>query len=163
MEVSSQLHAPAAYPQGKSPWHPLDRRLGGPKSRSGRDSNPRSYRPEPSAVPLSYPGSTVFVVLAQSRHNESVRMATRCISKITWRISIRFGISGMNTYILDESNLGLYRSNIVCTFLTLSSDWALFRFSGECCTWNRILGKGTAVPLPYLSATPWRHIGGVEV
>jgi hypothetical protein len=25
------------HPQGKSPWYPLDRRLGGPQSRSGRD------------------------------------------------------------------------------------------------------------------------------
>jgi hypothetical protein len=24
------------YPQGRSPWYPLDRRLGGPQSRSGR-------------------------------------------------------------------------------------------------------------------------------
>jgi hypothetical protein len=24
------------YPQGKRPWYPLDRRLGGPQSRSGR-------------------------------------------------------------------------------------------------------------------------------
>jgi hypothetical protein len=36
MEVSGQLHAPAALPPGKSPWYPLDRRLGGPQSRSGR-------------------------------------------------------------------------------------------------------------------------------
>jgi hypothetical protein len=36
MEVSGQLHAPAALPQGKSIWYPLDRRLGGPQSRSGR-------------------------------------------------------------------------------------------------------------------------------
>jgi hypothetical protein len=36
MEVSGQLHAPAALPQGKSPCCPLDRRLGGPQSRSGR-------------------------------------------------------------------------------------------------------------------------------
>jgi hypothetical protein len=38
MEVSGQLHAPAALPpppQGKSPWYPLDRRLGEPQSRSG--------------------------------------------------------------------------------------------------------------------------------
>jgi hypothetical protein len=35
MEVSGQLHAPAALPQGKSPWYTLDRRLGGPQSRSG--------------------------------------------------------------------------------------------------------------------------------
>jgi hypothetical protein len=29
MEVSDQLHAPAALPQGKSLLYPLDRRLGG--------------------------------------------------------------------------------------------------------------------------------------
>jgi hypothetical protein len=35
MEMSGQLHVPAALPQGKSPWYTLDRRLGGPQSRSG--------------------------------------------------------------------------------------------------------------------------------
>jgi hypothetical protein len=34
MEVSGQLHAPAA--QGKCPCYPLGRRLGGPQSHSGR-------------------------------------------------------------------------------------------------------------------------------
>jgi hypothetical protein len=34
--VSGQHHAPAAlYPRGKGPRYPLDRRLGGPQSRSG--------------------------------------------------------------------------------------------------------------------------------
>jgi hypothetical protein len=37
MGVSGQHHAPAAlYPRGKDPRHPLDRRLGGPRSRSGK-------------------------------------------------------------------------------------------------------------------------------
>jgi len=36
MEVSGQLHAPAALPQGKCPRYPFDRRLGGLQSRSGR-------------------------------------------------------------------------------------------------------------------------------
>jgi len=35
MEVSGHLHAPAILPQGKSPWYPLDKRLGGPQSWSG--------------------------------------------------------------------------------------------------------------------------------
>jgi len=35
MEVSGQLHAPAAFPQGKSHWYPLNRRLGGLQSHSG--------------------------------------------------------------------------------------------------------------------------------
>jgi hypothetical protein len=51
MEVSCQLQAPADLPQQKSPWYPLNRRLGGPQSRSGRgdeipsprrESNPRT-------------------------------------------------------------------------------------------------------------------------
>jgi hypothetical protein len=36
MLVSCQLHTPAALPRGKSPRYPLDRRLGGPQSWSGR-------------------------------------------------------------------------------------------------------------------------------
>jgi hypothetical protein len=35
---------PAALSQGKSPWYPFDRRLGGPQSRSGRcweEKNPQ--------------------------------------------------------------------------------------------------------------------------
>jgi hypothetical protein len=52
MEVTGQLHAPAALPQGKSPGHPLDRRLGGPQSRSGhsggeeKNSRPLPFRQE---------------------------------------------------------------------------------------------------------------------
>jgi hypothetical protein len=36
MEVSGQLHASVAFPLGKDPRYPLDRKLGGPQSRSGR-------------------------------------------------------------------------------------------------------------------------------
>jgi hypothetical protein len=51
MEVSAQLHAPAALPHGKSPWYPLDSRLDGPQSvldavvnipSPRRKSNPRT-------------------------------------------------------------------------------------------------------------------------
>jgi hypothetical protein len=35
MEVSDQLHAPAALPPGKESRYLLDRRLGGPQSRPG--------------------------------------------------------------------------------------------------------------------------------
>jgi hypothetical protein len=36
LEVSGQLHAPAALSPGKSPRYPFYRRLGWPQSRSGR-------------------------------------------------------------------------------------------------------------------------------
>jgi hypothetical protein len=51
MEVSGQFHAPAALPQGKSTWYPLDRRLGGPQSRSGRDEEKNSQPPPRESNP----------------------------------------------------------------------------------------------------------------
>jgi hypothetical protein len=45
MEVSAQLRAPAALPVGNSHWYPLDRRLGGPQSQSGRDGEEKNIVP----------------------------------------------------------------------------------------------------------------------
>jgi hypothetical protein len=61
MPVSGQPHAPAALPPRKEPYYPLDRRLGGLQSRSGRggeeknsnlphrESNPRTPIVQPVA------------------------------------------------------------------------------------------------------------------
>jgi hypothetical protein len=45
MEVSGQLHTPAVYPQGRNPWYPLDRRLGGHQSWSGCSSEEKNFQP----------------------------------------------------------------------------------------------------------------------
>jgi hypothetical protein len=44
MEVSRKL-----YPRGKSPWYPVDRRMGGPQSRSGHggDEEKSCHCPRP--------------------------------------------------------------------------------------------------------------------
>jgi hypothetical protein len=52
MEVSRQLHAPAALPQGKNPSYPLDRRLGRPQNWSGRGSEKKNSQPLPGIEPL---------------------------------------------------------------------------------------------------------------
>jgi hypothetical protein len=39
------------YLQGKSPWYPFDRRLGGPQSRSGRGGEEESSKPLPELEP----------------------------------------------------------------------------------------------------------------
>jgi hypothetical protein len=39
------------YPQGKSPWYPLDRRLGGPQSRSERGAEERNSQPRRESNP----------------------------------------------------------------------------------------------------------------
>jgi hypothetical protein len=54
MEVSGQLHAPAAFPPGKNPLVPLYRRLGGPQSRSGRCGEEKNSQPLPGFEPLLY-------------------------------------------------------------------------------------------------------------
>jgi hypothetical protein len=49
MEVSGQLHASAALHPLKE--HPLDRRLGGPQSRSGRGGEEKNSQPLPGLEP----------------------------------------------------------------------------------------------------------------
>jgi hypothetical protein len=39
------------YPQGKSPWYPLDKRIGGPQSQSGRGSEEKNSQPLPGLEP----------------------------------------------------------------------------------------------------------------
>jgi hypothetical protein len=41
------------YPQGKSPWYPLDRRLGEPQNRSGRGSEEKNSQPLPGIEPYN--------------------------------------------------------------------------------------------------------------
>jgi len=51
--VSGQLHVPATLPQGKRPQYPLDRRLGGRQSRSGRSGEEKNPQPPPGIEPLN--------------------------------------------------------------------------------------------------------------
>jgi hypothetical protein len=48
--VSGQIHAPAILPPGKEPLYPLDRRLGGPQSQSGRFGEEKIIDPTGTSV-----------------------------------------------------------------------------------------------------------------
>jgi hypothetical protein len=52
MEMSGQLHAPAVYPQAKSSWYPLDRRLGEPQSQFVSGGEKKNSQPLPGLEPL---------------------------------------------------------------------------------------------------------------
>jgi hypothetical protein len=63
MEVSGQLHSPAALTPGKESLVPLDRRLGGTQSRCEGGNEGKNFQPlpgleppiiQPVAIPLSY-------------------------------------------------------------------------------------------------------------
>jgi len=45
MEVSGQIYVLATLPQGKSPWYPLDRRLGEAHRWSGHSSEEKNSLP----------------------------------------------------------------------------------------------------------------------
>jgi hypothetical protein len=56
IEVTGQLHAPAALPKRKSPWYQLDRRLGGPQNRFGCGGEQKNFQPLPGLeTPISQP------------------------------------------------------------------------------------------------------------
>jgi hypothetical protein len=60
MEVSGQLHIPAALPWGKVPQYQMDRRPGGPQSRSERCGEEKDRElPESEPVARHYTDSTI--------------------------------------------------------------------------------------------------------
>jgi hypothetical protein len=73
MEVSGQLHAPADLPPGKCPCNPLDMRLGGPQSRSGRGGEEKN----PSPRRESNPRNTSIEPVAQRYTTELPRLSSR--------------------------------------------------------------------------------------
>jgi hypothetical protein len=58
MEVSGEVHVPVALPPEKEARYPLDRRLDGPQSRSGRSKEKNLVRDEnrtPAVQPVARP------------------------------------------------------------------------------------------------------------
>jgi hypothetical protein len=47
LDLGTSLTPRPLYPQGKSPLYPLDRRLGGPQSRSGSGGEEKNSQPLP--------------------------------------------------------------------------------------------------------------------
>jgi hypothetical protein len=83
MGVSGQRHAPAAlYPWGKNPRYPLNRRLGGPQSRSGRRGQKKNLplsgiEPRTSIARSSSPQSdTAWATAAPGADGQSWQLNT---------------------------------------------------------------------------------------
>jgi hypothetical protein len=51
MELSGQFHTPAAFPKGKSPCYPLDRKLGGPRTGLDAVVERKNSQPLPGLEP----------------------------------------------------------------------------------------------------------------
>jgi hypothetical protein len=59
--VSGQLEAPAALPPGKELHCPLNRRLGGPQSRSGRFGEAKNLLPLSGIEPVTEPAERLWL------------------------------------------------------------------------------------------------------
>jgi hypothetical protein len=79
------------YPQGKSPWYPLDRRVGGPQSRSGRGSEQKNSQPLPGNEP------PIIQPLAQRYTTDLSRL--QCMF-----------VTNSNTCLTDSNNTCLWRT-----------------------------------------------------
>jgi hypothetical protein len=81
------------YSQGKSPWYPLDRRLGGSQNRSGRSGEEKNLQPllglEPPIIqPILFMGGEIGVVICDLSERDEVRRdvncSGQCVSGVTW-------------------------------------------------------------------------------
>jgi hypothetical protein len=64
------------YPQGKSPWYPLDRRLGGPQSRSGRGGEEKNSQPPPGIETYNSDRPVRSLVAIPTKLSKNKRIAT---------------------------------------------------------------------------------------
>jgi hypothetical protein len=62
------------YPQGKSLWYQLDRRLGGPQSRSGRGGEEKNSQRKPLKFTVSHttPLLTLLHGISEDESNENM-------------------------------------------------------------------------------------------
>jgi hypothetical protein len=64
LDGSGQLHAPAALPTGeRAPLYTLDRRLGGPQSRSGRRGEEKNLSSAGIRIPAVQPVARRYRIL----------------------------------------------------------------------------------------------------
>jgi hypothetical protein len=86
MEVSGQLHAPAALPQGKESYqYPSDRRLGGARSLSGHGVEEKNSQPPPGFEPRSSNRSARSQFLYRLRFTldggQAIRKKSICVTR----------------------------------------------------------------------------------
>jgi hypothetical protein len=75
MEVSGQLHAPAANPQGKSLWYTLDRRLGSPRANLDAEAKrKKSHHCPPRELSSGSPARSLFPILSDVYFVQTLRV-----------------------------------------------------------------------------------------
>jgi hypothetical protein len=129
MGMNSQLTSQTLYPQGKSPWYPLDRRLGGPQSRSGRGGEEKNSQPppgienperparSPTLYRLSYQGSNGYPeLLLRGQSSRFVRLTT--LLHLVPRLIMRGALPPFPQCVLMAWYLLTHRDRFIFTVYT---------------------------------------------
>jgi hypothetical protein len=124
MEVSGQLHARPLYPQGKSPWYPLYRRLGGPQSRF------RRCGVEKNSQPLSRLKPPIIQLIAKRCTAELSRLILNVFQKKKNRAEIQFAICVCVDMLGQFVSVGGGGTGAVFVSVTRTPK---FKFDPECC------------------------------
>jgi len=132
MEDSCQLHAPAALPHGKRPLYPLNRRLGGPRSRSGHSGEDKHFQPLPGLEP------PIIQAVAQGYATKLSRLLFILVNKRKLCISALydfvFPLSFEFDFVSSESKLRHFTADLNISKVKLISQ---FR-SRVCCGFNQL-------------------------
>jgi hypothetical protein len=116
MEVSGQLHAPAALPPGKSPRYPFYRRLGGPQIKRCTQGN-ENAEIFPSVHRMQ---NTIFGVETSYRHcfhlhGRSISQLLACtLYPFYFCQIIRQRMSKIVLFVVGESQISHGSQNIAC-------------------------------------------------
>jgi hypothetical protein len=114
MDMNGQLH-----PQGKSHRYPLDRRLGGPQSRSGRGDDEKNTHPLPGLEPLIIQPVGQHYTTELSRIHFSIDTLQKSVMMTTF---IRFegrSYRVVISYINNDINVATL--DITCSVLEMTS------------------------------------------
>jgi hypothetical protein len=129
MEMSDQLDAPAALSAGKSPWYPMDRRLGGLQNRSGRGGEEKNSRPLVGS-------RTVLDAVVKRKIPGPCRDSNP-------RSSIQLGAQ---RYTTELSRLLTGRNNSIFRIL----NWCMFLYASDSfCIYHRVQNGSGAHPASY--------------
>jgi hypothetical protein len=95
------------YPQEKSPWYPLDRRLGVPRSRYGRGEEEKNSQPPPGNEPPN----------PDRQARTSVAIPTE-LPRLLGYLVTPFKLYKLHTVEWDEKEDILDKTNTECTMIT---------------------------------------------
>jgi hypothetical protein len=134
MGVSGQHHAPAALlPPGKDPRYPLDRRLGGPQSRSGQEE--KSFAPAGDRTPAPH----IYIYIYTHTHTHTHTHIVYCSDQ--WGYVLSHGILAQLHYLLRNVHRCTAESSeyisILCFFRHLFSR-LLFTCKGRPRFWTAL-------------------------